>query len=106
MPPIVARFEVEMSGANRRPCGLSAWFRSSSTQPGWTRTQRSSALISSTRSKCFEQSRITPGPIDWPACDVPPPRAVIGTPNRAQTRTAATTSAAVAGNATRSGTIW
>ena len=30
---------------------------------------------------------MTPGPIDWPACDVPPPRAVIGTPNRPQTRT-------------------
>ncbi len=42
MPPIVARFEVEMSGANRRPCGLRARFRSSSTQPGWTRAHRSS----------------------------------------------------------------
>ena len=37
-----------------------ARFRSSSTQPGSTRTQRSSALISSTRSKYFEQSRMTP----------------------------------------------
>ena len=25
---------------------------------------------------------MTPGPIDCPACDVPPPRAVIGTPNQ------------------------
>ena len=61
MPPIVARFDVEISGANSRPWGLSARFSSSSTHPGSTRAQRSSALISSTRSKCFEQSRITPG---------------------------------------------
>ena len=86
MPPMVARLAVEMSGANCRPCGLTCWLRSSSTQPGSTRTQRSAALISRTRLKYLEQSRMTPGPIDCPACEVPPPRAVSGTPKRAQTR--------------------
>ena len=46
--------------AARAAC--SARFRSSSTQPGSTRAQRPSALISRTRLRYLEQSRIDPGP--------------------------------------------
>ena len=74
MPPIVARLAVEMSGANWSPSGRAWRFRSSSTQPGWTRARRPASSISSTRLKYLDVSRITPDPIDCPACDVPPPR--------------------------------
>ena len=67
--------------AGRAAC--SAAFRSSSTTPGSTRAQRSSGLISRTRFRYFEVSSTRPAPIAWPACDVPPPRGVIGTPCRA-----------------------
>ena len=40
-------------------------------------------LTSSTLLKYFEVSSCSPAPIAWPACDVPPPRAVIDTPWRA-----------------------
>ena len=49
MPPMVARLAVEMSGANCKPSGLTCWLRSSSTQPGSTRTHFSAALISRMR---------------------------------------------------------
>ena len=83
MPPTVARLADDTSGAKRRWCGRSAAFSSSSTTPGSTRAQRSSGLISRMRLRCFEVSSTSPAPIDWPACDVPPPRGVIGTPCRA-----------------------
>ena len=86
MPPTVARLDELTSGAKRRPCGLSAAFRSSSTSPGSTRAVRSSGFTSSTRFRYFDVSSTRPAPIDWPACEVPPPRGVIGTPWRAATR--------------------
>ncbi len=78
MPPMVARLAVEMSGAKRRPCGFSCAFSSSSTMPGSTRAQRSATFSSSMRLRYFEVSTMRPSPIAWPACDVPPPRIVIG----------------------------
>ncbi len=47
-----------------------------------------------------------PGPIDCPACEVPPPRAVMGTPKSAQICSVVRTSATVLGHTTPSGTIW
>ncbi len=49
MPPMVARLAVEMSGAKRNFSGASCAFSSSSTMPGSTVTQRSSAFTVSRR---------------------------------------------------------
>src|SRR5215212_9791599 len=70
MPPIVARFAVEMSGANFNPSGCNSRFRSSSTQPGSTRAQRPAASISRTRLRYLDVSSTTPGPIDCHGRDV------------------------------------
>ena len=80
MPPIVARLAVEISGAKRSPCGFSCAFSSSSTMPGSTCAQRSATFSSRMRLRYFDVSSCRPAPIACPACDVPPPRAVIETP--------------------------
>ena len=48
MPPSVARFEVEVSGPNRKPIGRTWWFSSSCTSPGCTRAHCSSTFTSIT----------------------------------------------------------
>ncbi len=78
IPPSVARLAVEMSGANRRLCGLSWAFSSSSTMPGSTRAVRRSTSTSNSRLTYLDVSSTTPLPTAWPACDVPPPRSVSG----------------------------
>jgi hypothetical protein len=105
MPPTVARLAVEMSGAKRRPCGLRCAFNSSSTTPGSIHAQRSATLTSRMRFRYFEVSSCSPAPIACPACDVPPPRAVIDTPWRAAICTVATTSSRVRGTTMPSGSI-
>ena len=82
MPPTVARLAVEMSGANFSRWGSRCAFSSSSTMPGSTRAQRSATFTSSTRLKYLAVSNWSPAPMACPACEVPPPRAVIGTPCR------------------------
>ena len=47
-----------------------------------------------------------PGPMHCPACDVPPPRAVSGTPEAAQTAPCERCPPRVRGSTTPSGTIW
>ena len=106
MPPRVARLAVEMSGAKRSPCGRSCAFSSSSTTPGSTQAQRSSTFTSSTRLKYFDVSSWRPGPIACPACDVPPPRAVIEQPCRFAISTVLTTSSRDRTTTTPSGSIW
>ena len=58
----------------------------------------------STRFMCRDRSRTRPSPIAFPAIEVPPPRAVAGTPRRWQTAIAAATSDSVRGNTTAAGT--
>ena len=58
------------------------------------------------RLRYFEVSSTSPAPIAWPACEVPPPRGVIGTPARAAACTVATTSPVERGMTTPSGSIW
>src|SRR5437899_1799480 len=44
MPPMVARLDVEMSGANCNPKGFAAWSRSSPRYSGW-RSRRHALLL-------------------------------------------------------------
>ena len=53
-----------------------------------------------------EKSRAIPGPMACPACEVPPPRAVIETPCWRHNATVLTTSSRERGATTPSGTIW
>ena len=52
--------------------------------PGSTQAQRSATFSSRMRLRYFDVSSWRPAPIAWPACDVPPPRAVIETCWRAR----------------------
>ena len=79
MPPIVARFDVEVSGPKPRPSRCAARLRSSCTTPGPTRTRRASASISPIASMWREVSSTMPVPIVWPARLVPAPRVTTGT---------------------------
>ena len=106
MPPTVARLAVEMSGAKRRLCGRNAAFSSSSTTPGSTRAHRSAGFTSRMRLKYFDVSTMTPLPMAWPACDVPPPLIVNGQRCFAQIVTARTTSSRDFATTTPSGSIW
>ncbi len=104
IPPSVLWVCVAGSGPNHRPYGAAAARRSSSTMPGSTRAQPSSALISSTRLRYLEQSSTTATLQHSPASDVPPPRARIGAPYRRAISTVATTSSALRGTTTPIGT--
>ena len=53
-----------------------------------------------------EKSTMRPEPIGWPFCDVPPPRAMTGTPCSRAIRSVASTSAVVRGLTTPAGMIW
>mgnify|MGYP003694781269 CR=1 FL=1 len=92
-----------MSGAKRRPCGLRLRVqlvehdaRLDRGPPLRRRSPRGRRL------RYFEVSISTPAPMAWPACDVPPPLAVIDTPWRAAIVTACTTSSRVRGITTPS----
>ena len=106
MPPRFARFEVEVSGPNRSPCGASAAPKASCTTPGCTRAHISSRLISSTLRKCTDRSSTTASPTACPASEVPPPRGSTGAPASAAARTASDTSAVWRGITTPSGSTW
>ncbi len=104
MPPSVARFCVEGSGPNRRPCGAAAFWSVDMTTPGSIRAVRASGSSDRTRLTCREKSITTPGPIELPATEVPAPRAVSGTPSSRVTSRVATTSSVEIGKTTISGT--
>ena len=82
IPPSVARACVDGSGPNRRPCGAAAFCRLAITTPGSMRAVRASGSMSRMRFTCREKSSTTPVPTALPATEVPPPRAVSGTPER------------------------
>ncbi|MEZ5286960.1 MAG: hypothetical protein R2712_19575 [Vicinamibacterales bacterium] len=106
MPPTVAAGRRDVRGEPQSVRGRSAALSSSSTTPGWTRAVRASGSIARTRLKNLDVSTTTPAPMAWPACEVPPPRGVIGTPWRAATSTVLTTSSAVRGMTRARGSIW
>jgi hypothetical protein len=56
--------------------------------------------------KCRLMSRISASPIGWPFCEVPPPRAITGTPCSAAIVSAAAISASDFGKTTPWGMIW
>ena len=58
------------------------------------------------RPRYLEKSITSPGPIVWPACEVPPPRATTDTPASRAMPSAAWTSASVLGITTPTGSIW
>ena len=53
-----------------------------------------------------EQSITTASLTVWPACEVPPPRGVTGTPSARQSAMARSASAIVRGTTTPTGMIW
>ena len=77
IPPIIARFAVEVSGPKNSPCFARSKFSSLRTTPGWTRTRRVSVLISRIRPKCRERSTTSPSPTTCPASEVPAVRGMI-----------------------------
>ena len=84
MPPTVARLDERHVGGEAQPVRLAAWrFSSSSTTPGSTRAHALVGVRPRARGSGTSTCRApAPAPIAWPACDVPPPRGVIGTPWR------------------------
>ena len=103
MPAIVARFWEEGSGPKRSPCVPAAACRVVPTHPGSTVAVRASGSIEMTRFMWREKSRTRPGPIALDAHEVPPPRAVRGTPWARARSKAAIACSGVRGNATAKG---
>jgi hypothetical protein len=104
IPPIVARFDVEVSGPKPSPWRCAARLRSSCTTPGPTRTRSPSGSRSRIAFMCRDVSSTTPpAPAVWPARLVPAPRVITGTAKRPATAIAAATSSASQGKATTSG---
>ena len=104
VPAIVARAWVDGSGPKRSPCRPAAAVMSSRIAPGSTTAVRASGSIESTRLRWREKSSTSPGPIELPAVDVPPPRAVTGVACVRATARAAPTSSLLRGKATTCGT--
>ncbi len=105
MPPIVARLAVDGSTGKNSPCFLRPRLSSSSTIPGCTRTVRA-VVSSATTSRMYRlTSTMSPLFTVCPHCDVPPPRAVTGTPFSRAIAMTASTSTAVRGTTTPSGII-
>src|SRR5699024_6955059 len=72
--------------------------------PGSTRAVFCTGSMSRILLRWREKSMTRPGPIEFPACEVPPPRDVIGTECDLATSRIVTTSAVVFGKATTCGT--
>ena len=106
IPPRVARFDVEVSGPNRRPIGRTWAFSSSWMTPGWTRHQSSSGFTSSTRCMYLEKSRTIAWLTVWPMRLVPPPRGRTGTLYRLASSSTARTSSFERGRTTPMGSTW
>jgi hypothetical protein len=104
MPPSVQREWVAGSGANVRPCASAASRRASHTAPGSTRAVRATGSTASTRSRYFEQSMTTAALTLCPHIEVPAPRGRIAASCARQSATAATTSSALRGRITPTGT--
>ena len=103
IPAIVARFWEEGSGPKRRPYLAAAACRVEPTQPGSTVAVRASGSMEMTRFMYREKSRTRPGPIALDAHEVPPPRAVRGTPWARARWKAATACSGARGKATARG---
>ena len=103
IPPMVARFCEEGSGPKRRPWAAAAAWRVEPTHPGSTVAVRASGSMCRTRFMWREKSRTRPGPIAFDAHEVPPPRAVRGTPCARARSKAARACSRVRGKATASG---
>jgi hypothetical protein len=92
LPPMVDQGELAGSGGYQSPCSAALARSSSLTTPAWTTASRSKGSIRriwlSRSSAMITPPSMALAPPDSP---VPAPRAVTGTPNLAQTRTAATT---------------
>ena len=106
MPPMVARDAVDTSTGNHSPCGLSRRLSSSSTMPGSTVQRRASTSSDRIRLRCFEPSTTRPRLMVWPHCEVPPPRAVTGTPASRARASARTAASMLRGTTTPAGMIW
>ncbi len=109
MPPIVARFEVESSGAKNSPWGLRAALSWSLTTPASTRTVRPCGSIDRIRFMCRDRSTTSPSLRDCPLVPVPPPRGAIRIPaNRSSESSLAirTRSSRSRGKATACGVSW
>ena len=106
MPPMVARFEVEVSGPKSSPSGRTWWFSSSCTSPGCTRAHSSSRFTSSTLAMWREKSSTTAWLTVCPVSEVPPPRGRSGASSLFATSIAACTSSAWRGITTPIGSIW
>ena len=105
MPPSVARFLVEVSGPNTRPCRAPPGSSCSCTTPGCTRATRRSGSISMILFICRDRSITIACPTVWPARLVPAPRGSTGTLNSAAVVTTAATSAGSRGKTTPIGSI-
>jgi len=80
MPPIVQRVCVEGSGPNLSPSGVALACSRAWTTPGSTTAVRLSASTDLIRLRYLLVSSTMPGPIAFPAIEVPAPRIVRGTP--------------------------
>ncbi len=104
MPPNVAYWCVEVSGAKVRSCSGSVMFASwSRMTPGSTRAICRSGSISRIRRMCLEVSTTTATFVVSPERLVAQPRGSTGALWRLQTSTAATTSSASSGITTARG---
>ncbi len=74
--------------------------------PGSTHAVRASGSKSVSLARYLLLSITSPGPIVWPAWDVPPPRAMTETPCSRAIPSAASTSAIDFGTTTPCGMIW
>ena len=84
-PPRQARDWLDGSGAKVRRSPLAACTAARSpvrTAPASAVTVRAASSTASTRSMCRDRSSTSPVPTAFPAIEVPPPRAVAGTPSR------------------------
>src|SRR4051795_6032188 len=105
LPPIVQRECEEGSGPKMSPaCSPVLMFTRSLIAPGWQRTVRCSMSTSPIQDMYFDVSITTARLTVSPDRLVPPPRLTIGAPNSAHARCVATTSSAVLGSTTPSGT--
>src|SRR5712692_8741917 len=83
MPPRVACALVDTSTGNHNPCGLRAALSASRTTPGCTTAVAPSLSNETIRLRYFELSITRAAPTAWPHCELPAPRARMGTPSSA-----------------------
>ena len=81
MPPMVQRLAVEGSTGKNSPSRLSRRVQLLEHDAGLDRDRCAPRGRSASRAlRCRLKSTTSPAPIGWPFCEVPPPRAITGTP--------------------------